>query len=476
MKTNKDIVGIQTTLNIKKLNEGGEAEEGVERRPYFNDEEILDLHLLVTETMELFLECNPTIIAEPAFEDLLEEGITAHLHEHFNHDPCYDDEAKEETESMIATVTAELFRHHLPPRSYEDSILIRHPDKEAVSKRLDELRAKPQPAQRTKEWYEYRYHLITASNAYKAFESQCMVNQLIYEKCKPLLTGGEGEKEGEGDKEKGEKERPVSMVNVNSTLHWGQKYEPLSVKIYEHLYETKVEDFGCIRHEDDRFAFLGASPDGINVEPTSWRYGRMLEIKNIVNREINGIPKKEYWIQTQLQMEVCNLNECDFLETKFVEYPDRETYLLDHASNDVELVNCNREGNLTGQIIYFHTKEGKPHYEYRPLTFTCQKEADEWHEKTVDYYQSSPYHYTFMQTLYWKLEKISCVLIARNRMWFQLNVPVLAEVWKIILKERQTGYEHRAPNRRAKKAEPPPAITMNSFASSNCWMNVVKLE
>ena len=44
---------------------------------------------------------------------------------------------------------------------------------------------------------------------------------------------------------------------------------------------------------------LGASPDGINTDKTSQLYGRMLEIKNIVNREINGIPKSEYWIQMQ---------------------------------------------------------------------------------------------------------------------------------------------------------------------------------
>lgn len=71
---------------------------------------------------------------------------------------------------------------------------------------------------------------------------------------------------------------------------------------------------------------MGASPDGINVDVNSERYGRMLEIKNIVNREINGIPKKEYWVQMQMQMEVCDLDECDFLETKFVEYENADVF------------------------------------------------------------------------------------------------------------------------------------------------------
>jgi predicted phage-related endonuclease len=110
------------------------------------------------------------------------------------------------------------------------------------------------------------------------------------------------------------------MVNVNSPLHWGQKFEPLSVLIYERDYNTKVEDFGCIQHP--KYNFIGASPDGIVTDKKSQKFGKMLEIKNVVSREITGIPKKEYWVQMQLQMEVCDLDECDFLETKFIEYPD----------------------------------------------------------------------------------------------------------------------------------------------------------
>ena len=62
------------------------------------------------------------------------------------------------------------------------------------------------------------------------------------------------------------------------------KYEPLSVLLYEYLYETTISDFGCIQH--DKHKFLGASPDGINTKPNNFLYGRMLEIKNIVNQGI----------------------------------------------------------------------------------------------------------------------------------------------------------------------------------------------
>ncbi len=99
----------------------------------------------------------------------------------------------------------------------------------------------------------------------------------------------------------------------------------MSVLIYEDMYKTTVEDFGCLPH--DLHSCMGASPDGINVDLKSERYGRMLEIKNIVNRVINGIPKEEYWVQMQWQMEVCNLDECDFLETRFTEYDGYADYM-----------------------------------------------------------------------------------------------------------------------------------------------------
>ena len=37
----------------------------------------------------------------------------------------------------------------------------------------------------------------------------------------------------------------------------------------------------------------------------------------------------EYYIQMQLQMEVCDLNDCDFVETKFVEYDSFEDFKND---------------------------------------------------------------------------------------------------------------------------------------------------
>ena len=357
---------------------------------YFNDDESFELYQTCIHLMEEFIKENPTIITEPDFEEIFDENIEELMHSHFDFDIFYTDDSEDEMDQIIKQAKNDLFKHFMPPRSYPDTIILEEPDFDFIDKQLNILRNKPQPSQRTKEWYEFRHNLITASNAYKAFENQNVQNQLIYEKCQPLNQNLYIDSEEDTK----EDTKEVVMVNVNTTLHWGQKYEPLSVNIYEYIYKTKIEDFGCIQHE--KYSFLGASPDGINIDRQSERYGRMLEIKNIVNREIDGIPKKEYWIQMQLQMEVCDLDECDFLETKFTEYPDYESYLFD-TSNEFSNLCLSKCNQMKGIIIYFHTTEGKPFYIYKPLELIHPQEIEEWQENIIDYYQSNPeFKYIFM--------------------------------------------------------------------------------
>ena len=223
-------------------------------------------------------------------------------------DHVYNENIEEEIYSVIQKANHIYFTSVMPRRSYKKTFIKPNIKKQRMHKQIDILRNIPQPDQRTNAWYEFRYDLLTASNIWKGLSGQSYINSLIYEKCKPL------------DLQK------YNRINMGSPLHWGQKYEPLSVIIYEDKYKTKVEDFGCIK--DDKTDFLGASPDGINVDPNSKIFGRMLEIKNRFSDSvpITGNPKRDYWIQMQFQMGVCKLNECDFLETKFVEYNSKEDF------------------------------------------------------------------------------------------------------------------------------------------------------
>ncbi len=422
--------------------------------PLFNDENICDFIETIQHLMDLYIEENPTAISEPDFNEIIIDEIREIIYIQFEEHMYLNMEAEDEIDDILDDSIELYFLTLCNSRYFEntneentkiktiESYFKPNYDKNIIiSDKLQYLRNLPQPTQRTQEWYDFRHNLITASNAYKAFESQSTVNQLIYEKCQPLKIINSNE---EVDEDK------IKLINTNTTLHWGQKYEPLSVMIYEYLNNTKVEDFGCIQHKT--YKFIGASPDGINIDINSSRYGRMLEIKNIVNREITGIPKKEYWIQMQLQMEVCDLDDCDFLETKFIEYNTSQEFYDDLSKdNDNNIGENDSNYKFKGLIIYFHTKDTKPYYIYKPISINKTDETIKWEEEMVDLYTSKQHNMQFIKIIYWKLEKISCIYVQRNKKWFEDNIKQLEKVWNIILQERISGYEHRAPVKKIKK-------------------------
>ncbi len=444
----------------------------------FSEEHAIELIETAFHLMEEYMAEHPSAISEPDFHETLLEEIKemfyVQMEDHILDSDYIEDDMNDLLEDAfniyISTFHPErsIFQKEEDDENCSDSddnSVSYNENKNIILNKIQGLRDIPQPVQRTPEWYQFRWNLITASNAWKAFESQSTINQLIYEKCQPLKTCSDEDEE-------------VKMVNTNTTLHWGQKYEPLSVMLYEHMYNSKVEDFGCIQHPN--YSFIGASPDGIIIESNTGRFGRMLEIKNIVNREITGIPKKEYWVQMQLQMEVCDLDECDFLETKFIEYPDNTSYQNDSSIATYNGIEFNsyvttKDGSYKGIIIHFHTNDGRPHYEYMPLNLWTPDDVSSWEENTIHKYESAPYNYSFLKYIYWKLEKLSCVLVLRNKDWFKNNVGQLEKVWKIIEQERVTGYEHRAPVKKAKKEQQP--FKPYSGASSDvCFLKVIKMD
>ena len=260
--------------------------------------------------------------------------------------------------------------------------------------------------------------MLTSSNIDKILGTTARRNSLIYEKCKPICFI-------ESD-----------YVNTETSLHWGNKYEPVSIMIYEEMYSTKIDHLGCMTHSTIKY--LGASPDGINIDETNSRYGRLIEVKNIVNREITGIPSETYWVQMQIQMEVCNMNECDFFETRIKEYTTKDEFLF--ADDSIK----------KGILLYFVSKKeigSKPFYVYMPLHI-LPIESDVWiHEKI----QELSCDYALYTILYWYLHEYSCIYVERNTTWFRALLPKIKEIWNVIEYERIHGYLHRMPKQREKK-------------------------
>ncbi len=297
----------------------------------------------------------------------------------------------------------------------------------------------PQPSQKTDEWYIFRKQHLTGSNLWKVFSTESSRNQLIYEKIAP-------------DNET----MPKSSLH-DTPLNWGHKYEPLTNMFYEYYNDVVVEEFGCIPHAT--IPFIAASPDGIVTSPKN--NGRMVEIKNVVSRTITKIPKMEYYIQMQLQMEVCDLDECDFVETKFIEYENEEEFMKDKY-------------NVKKGMIIVLIKDNKTLlYEYSPLFQNKRSQLDTFSEKTYQKYNLDPHTLEkdgvrWFRNVYWKLDIFSCVYVPRNKEWFKEALPKIQEFWDIIEKERLVVDSHIKYKAKTRK----PKQDKSNIVFSNTCMNL----
>jgi putative phage-type endonuclease len=410
---------------------------------YCSENEQLELIEHIMIDLDSYLEQNIESYMSPKFKDMFNTALDGIVDDVLTENDGIDKEhyCYEQLFETLINKTKQIYFSIRPRRSHKsNALLIRQTTnhKEKLSQQLNKIAEidKSLPEQRTEKWYQMRYNLLSASSIWKALDSDCNVNAIIYEKCKPLNT----------DKYK--------SVNVNSPFHWGQKYEPVSQMYYEFKYNAIITEYGCIPHQ--KYDFLGASPDGINTKRESSRYGRMLEIKNIVNRDITGIPKKEYWVQTQLQMECCDLDECDFLECRFKEYADEEDFNADGSFQQT------KDGKYKGIIIQFWSDD-KPYYEYAPFNAT-QEVYNTWHSEIMEKNKKL----SWIKNIYWRLDEISCVLIERNREWFQHVLPKFQEVWNTIVKERVSGYEHRKPQKRGEKSNKSKTVNVTKINTGVC--------
>lgn len=380
------------------------------------NEELLDIESECCDMIQTGLEDNALNLANIGFFDEFVENIFDYMYEAgLNQGWCSIDD-DDELFGMVHNWCIEAFYcMKIPMRQNPDSTT-NETTPEENAKTLQWLKTFPNHAQRTAEWYAQRHTLFSASNMWKLFGTPAQYNSLIYEKC--------------NDVKKMEFEGDVLSPNARN---WGIKYEPVSVQVYEHKYNTVVNtSYGCIPHST---LPIGASPDGINEKPDHPKYGRMLEIKNIYNREMNGIPSKEYWTQMQIQMETCRLEQCDFLETRFKEYSKQE-----FESDAVH--------EYKGVVLFFIPKDGndvKSHFVYVPLFV---ESVDQW----VDQKKETLNTHVLYMTFYWYLDEMYCSLVERNDTWFQATIPIIQEGWETVLKERNSGFAHRAPQKKVAKA------------------------
>jgi putative phage-type endonuclease len=319
-------------------------------------------------------------------------------------------------------------------REFED----KYPDidvpdefKELESK-FNKLRLLPQPEQRTKEWYDYRYNRVTASDTAAAIDMNPYetVEGFILKKCDPNFP-----------------------FRDNENVHHGKKYEQIATLIYEHVFNIRVFEFGAL--PSDKYNYLGASPDGICSKYTldnkfSPRLGTMLEIKCPAKRAIvlkgkeTDICPFYYYCQVQQQLECCDLNVCDFWQCTLLEYSSRNNYI-----NDIDdCIIYNEEEKIIisnkirkGIILEYYPKNFKPEFDgdniewkskyiYPKRLDMDESQYNDWVLKIIDKTKIKDYY--FNKIIYWKLKIAHNLPIKRNHDFLNKIIPILKDTWSLV--------------------------------------------
>jgi putative phage-type endonuclease len=334
-------------------------------------------------------------------------------------------------------------------RDYEDIYPEIEIDNEYIDieNQFNKLKLLPQPVQRSKEWFDYRYNRITASDTAAAIDLNPYetVEEFILKKCDPNFPFRD---------------------NVN--VFHGKKYEPIATMIYEHIYNTRVFEFGALPSK--KYNFLGASPDGICSKYTldnkfSNRIGTMLEIKCPVTRNIvtsgnivGDICPFYYYCQVQQQLACCELDICDFWQCKLLEYNNKNTYLFDDCSscinsydNDNKIMKIN-DKLKKGVMLEFYPKKFIPEFDGDNIEWKSKYiipksldmneiEYDDWVIKMLDSYKilyPDIYdNYYFNKIIRWKLELTHNVSIKRDDNFLNNIIPILKNTWNKIVYYRE---------------------------------------
>ena len=254
--------------------------------------------------------------------------------------------------------------------------------------KLNKLKLLELPEQRSKEWYEMRKKRLTASSLASALNKDHFTSrdELILSKIE---------------------DKPYES---NPITEWGVKYEDVAIMFYEELYNVKVLEFGLIPHSE--FDAFGASPDGICDDTGNLDYiGRMVEIKCPPKRKFTKTVPEHYKFQVLGQLEVCDLDECDFFQVKVEEYEDFEEYINDKFEIDNVTIDGRTHLNYPKSVSITYINNDKLSYEYAPLNLS-NNEIKEW----INDKQKN--NKVIHEIKYWKITRYECTLVKRDKLWW----------------------------------------------------------
>ena len=256
---------------------------------------------------------------------------------------------------------------------------------------VERILSLPQIPQRTPAWYAQGKTVLTASEFSTLYGTERAVRQLAFQKVQPPSTNTN---------------RLACITHEMGPFDWGVRFEPVVKGILEKQWGARILEAGRLLHPSD--PLLAASPDGLFIDATDdARIGRLLEIKCPITREITETIPFDYWCQMQIQMEVTDIDECEYVEVKLDSITSKKSD-LSGAVPDGHIWLF--QDTATCKMIYAYTEEEKSAYELQGMDM--------------------------IETIPWKVNRLFTKTVTRDRAWFQGTAPMRQKFWETVEKLR----------------------------------------
>jgi putative phage-type endonuclease len=304
-------------------------------------------------------------------------------------------------------------------RAYHNTVIEAiEPTSDAI---IQTLCNKPQVEQHTAEWYAQRRNRLTASE----FSN--------------ILTGSRGallrsklDTEDPGDRPS---QAPVALAqedgNMNATS-WGHRFEPITRRIYELEIagvDTVNDRLGRFTHQT--VPWLSASPDGLVTKgPLT---GRLVEIKSPKTRKPGTFVPDDYYVQMQIQMEVCDLDAVDFIEACFAQRTTQTVYTgLDTPPLTREDEKALEAAEWKGRLCVFGFIEDQSTWTYR-----YSEPVNDIEDADVP---DGPDCYPLLESSVWWLDGwFPRTVLRNNKWWTTVGWPSAEMFWAQVQSGREEG-------------------------------------
>lgn len=263
-------------------------------------------------------------------------------------------------------------------------------------KKVKEIKETPQIPQRSEEWYRNFGKVLTASEFSALFSNNKRRRDLVHSKASPPM-------------EFSASFRHACPTEEMSALGWGIRFEPVVKQLIEYRDKCSIYEPGRLNHKKN--THLAASPDGV-IESSSnpKQVGRLVEIKCPYSRRIGTEIPSDYWIQMQIQMEVADVDECEYIEVELVSKKAKQESLPD-------LTGTTYQGFV--YLLKQKVEEDDP-FEYKYI----------YGEIGSQEVPPIPDGYECIETIPWGLKSWHRKIVSRDRVWYESTKPWQEEFWR----------------------------------------------